>query len=110
MYAAVNQNPKIFTDLTGHFAVFSRNLMDRRTLLARKDRSDNYRMSEISKMKSYRCNDASKGKRRDPGNEVGKNLFGRIMWYNKRHGNEFLGTCDHHSIKGYRSASTLTVE
>ena len=69
--------------------------MDRRTLLARKDRSDNYRMSEISKMKTYRCNDASKGKRRDPGNEVGKNRLGRIMWYNKRHGNEFLGTCDH---------------
>ena len=41
---------QIFTDLLGHFAVYSRNLMDRRTLLARIDRSDNDPMSEISTM------------------------------------------------------------
>ena len=41
---------------------FSRNVRDRRTLLARRDRSDNYQMLEISIMKTYRCNDASTGR------------------------------------------------
>ena len=51
-----------FSLICSAISQFSRNLRDRRTLLAGKDRSDNDRMSEISTMKTNRCKDASTGR------------------------------------------------